>query len=268
MLKKFFAVLILILVSQITFSKQDFQKDTAKEKNKKKKKRKKYVNSGLESVFVFQEQKKVADADSVVNDIIENIVETNDTAETLNVPTISDTNTLNIASEKTANEPFVQQAEAQKTHTAQKGETIYSIARKYNVSVANLILLNKLSSTHINEGQNIILSGEISPHSTENTAATIKTPQQQSIDIPNRIASETVLIGCYAVDNESAAIAKANALKEKGYTAGYFYIPDYEPEGKKLYRVFAGPYPNQKTARVALEEIQKFRERAYIFKVR
>jgi hypothetical protein len=82
------------------------------------------------------------------------------------------------------------------------------------------------------------------------------------------ITPEDIFIGCYAVAEEKDAIAKMHFLREKGYNASYFFIPDYVLNGKKLYRVFAGPFSNSTNAKTALAEIQKFRAQAYIFRVK
>jgi LysM repeat protein len=56
--------------------------------------------------------------------------------------------------------PKKETATNNKFHTVEKGETLYAISRKYNVPVEELIVLNNLSSTAINTGQRIIVSGE------------------------------------------------------------------------------------------------------------
>ena len=39
------------------------------------------------------------------------------------------------------------------TYTVKSGDNLYSIARKFDTSVANLIMLNDLSSTNLSIGQ-------------------------------------------------------------------------------------------------------------------
>jgi LysM repeat protein len=46
-------------------------------------------------------------------------------------------------------------------HIVQKGETLYAVSRKYNVSVEDLIRFNNMSSTSINEGQKLLLKPNV-----------------------------------------------------------------------------------------------------------
>ncbi len=62
--------------------------------------------------------------------------------------------------EEVAVQPKKEEAVNSKFHIVQKGETLYAISRKYNVTVEELIVLNSMSSTGINEGQKIIVSSE------------------------------------------------------------------------------------------------------------
>lgn len=247
-------LLIILTISTIvafSFHQQAFaaDKNTPKEKTKKNKKRKKSSRGSIESAMIFEEPKVAVKAeDSETLNAVEEIVESaTEEAETVSYMPPAEP-TIVVPNE----------------HFTQKGESLYSIARKYNLPVAQLILLNNLSSTEIKEGQKVVLKGE--PATTK--AAPAVNESRIPLNDDERMASLTVLIGCYAVAAESAAVAKANFLKEKGFNSGYFFIPDYEPEGKKLFRVYAGPFPDQKTAKASLAEIQKFRETAYIFKVR
>jgi len=43
------------------------------------------------------------------------------------------------------------------TYTVQKGDTLYSIAKKYNTSVSNLLSLNNLKNPNLSIGQNLII---------------------------------------------------------------------------------------------------------------
>ncbi len=277
MSKKFYALVLLIFMLQVNFISPAFGKDDIKEKPKKQKKRKKKSGGSIESAMIFEAPKTAQVVDSVVIVSEENVKEqvTESTEPVLNLmPEFSQDaieKTEVVVSEE-ANKPYTLPAE----HLAQKNENLYSIARKYNIPVADLILLNNLSSTEIKEGQKIVLTGNLATAKKENSLpaqqAVAAESKAQAVDDntnnSNNISPQDVFIGCYAVAEEKAAIAKTNFLKEKGYNAGYFYIPDYVLNGKKLYRVYAGPFSDQKTAKLALAEIQKFRETAYIFKVR
>lgn len=50
-----------------------------------------------------------------------------------------------------------QQLDLDKTHTVKKGETLYSISRKYNLSVDALKQLNNINSTTLSIGQQLII---------------------------------------------------------------------------------------------------------------
>lgn len=255
---------------QVNFTSSAFGKDDIKEKTKKQKKRKKKSVGGIESAMIFEAPKTTQVVDSFVTLSDEKVVE-------------SDINTISETSEEVSEKIEMTVAatenehnEVPAKHLTLKGENLYSIARKYKMLVADLILLNNLSSTEIKEGQNIVLKGNLATVNKENNLPTpqpIKAEskaQAANIDTnnPNSISPKDFFIGCYAVAEEKAAIAKTNFLKGKGYNANYFYIPDYVLNGKKLYRIYAGSFSSQKEANLALAEIQKIRAQAYIFKVR
>ena len=48
--------------------------------------------------------------------------------------------------------------EEKNTHKVTKGDTLYSLARKYNTTIANLKNLNNLPSDTLTEGQILILN--------------------------------------------------------------------------------------------------------------
>lgn len=47
---------------------------------------------------------------------------------------------------------------SQNTYTIQKGDTLYSIAKKFNASISGLMSLNNLTSTALNIGQQLIIN--------------------------------------------------------------------------------------------------------------
>lgn len=51
------------------------------------------------------------------------------------------------------------EAAAASTHTVRSGDTLWSISRSYDVSVATIKSLNGLSSDHIRVGQKLRLAG-------------------------------------------------------------------------------------------------------------
>ena len=277
MTKRLFAIILLFFILQVNFISPAFGKGDIKEKPKKQKKRKKKSDGSIGSAMIFEAPKPAQAADSLVTIseeiLTEQVVESaepvlNATPEVLE-EVIEKTE---VAISEEENKPYELPAE----HLTQKGENLYSIARKYKMPVADLILLNNLSSTEIKEGQKIALTGNLATAKKENNIPAQQTVAAESkaqvvgsnTSSSNNISPQDIFIGCYAVAEEKAAIVKTNFLKEKGYSASYFFIPDYVLNGKKLFRVFAGPFSNQKEAKIALAEIQKFRETAYIFRVR
>lgn len=61
------------------------------------------------------------------------------------------------------------------THVVKKGETLYGIARKYNIPIEQLIILNPGSDTGVKAGQRLVLSAE-TPEAVE-TPKPVETPQ-------------------------------------------------------------------------------------------
>lgn len=62
---------------------------------------------------------------------------------------------------------------AQQTYTVVKGDTLYSIAKKYNTTVSNLVKLNNIADPdYIVVGQELVISGE--PESTTTSKTTAK----------------------------------------------------------------------------------------------
>jgi LysM repeat protein len=294
-MKKILTAIIITLLCNIISLNHAFalEKNVNDDKPKKQKKRKKSSKNinGTGTLFMFEEPKATAVTDSVIlKDTITTVaIDTMLQSSPVNtenvVSTATDTSSV-LINEKAIEEKIADTSKEVTTtneyYTAEKGETIYSIARKYGMPVANLILYNNLSSTAISEGQKInlkptIVSNNVTSSApvasktgqpTKPTETPNKLPVTELRDNDKKMASGTVLIGCYAASDEDYAKMLSRRLKEKGFSSSYFYIPDYEAEGKKMYRVFAGPYPDLKAARVALTEIQKFRQKAYIFKVR
>ena len=52
---------------------------------------------------------------------------------------------------------FVQQPKTKKAHLVQKGDTLYSISKKYKVDIKSLVQENQLENNTIFLGQNLII---------------------------------------------------------------------------------------------------------------
>ncbi len=75
-------------------------------------------------------------------------------------------------------------------------------------------------------------------------------------------------IATAAVDKETLALKFVNELKAAGLDGQYMYIPDYLPGGKKMYRIFVGPFPDKPTAMAKFEDVQANTSGAYPFLVK
>ncbi len=73
-------------------------------------------------------------------------------------------------------------------------------------------------------------------------------------------------IGYSAVSSEETAKTVSAELRRKGFdNAGYFYIPDYEPAGKNLYRIYVGPFNTIEAAEEAIVNVRSENPNAYSF---
>lgn len=81
------------------------------------------------------------------------------------------------------------------------------------------------------------------------------------------VFSGAYLIGCYAVVRESEAQERVSGLRNRNFEADYLYIPHYERSGKRMYRVFVGPFPDMNSAIEQLALVREFIPRAYIVKM-
>ncbi|MDZ4845014.1 MAG: SPOR domain-containing protein [Chitinophagales bacterium] len=73
-------------------------------------------------------------------------------------------------------------------------------------------------------------------------------------------------IGYSAVSSEETAKKTAAELRRKGFdNAGYFYIPNYEPSGKSLYRIYVGPFNSIEAAEEMIVNVRSENPNAYSF---
>jgi len=71
------------------------------------------------------------------------------------------------------------------------------------------------------------------------------------------------VISYVSVSSESNAKSQVASLKNKGLSAGYYWIPDYTEGGSELFKVFVGPYPNRQSAHGDLDRIRGFKKDVY-----
>lgn len=91
-------------------------------------------------------------------------------------------------------------------------------------------------------------------------------PQKTESSVkPDERLSGRYIIGCYAVADRGEAEKHTNKLTAMGLEANYLYIPDYEPGGKRLYRVYVGPFNTKADAEdVLMETVIFIVENAYV----
>lgn len=110
---------------------------------------------------------------------------------------------------------FAQDAEAS-SHTVKGGDTLWSIAQKNNVSVAQIKSWNNLSSDLILVNQNLKVSGSSSSDSSSssNTSSSSSSSSTSSSTSPSSSSSNTSTGGSYTVKSGDtlSSIARANGM--------------------------------------------------------
>jgi len=82
-----------------------------------------------------------------------------------------------------------------------------------------------------------------------------ETEEPEDVSNPGIIQRGKWYLSYTSVSNENFARKTAGELKSSGYSnAGYYYIPDYNPKGKSLYKVYLGPYPTVESAEGAIDD--------------
>ncbi|MDA9819949.1 SPOR domain-containing protein [Salibacteraceae bacterium] len=75
-------------------------------------------------------------------------------------------------------------------------------------------------------------------------------------------------IATAAVDDQMLALKFVKDLKAAGLDGRYMYIPDYIPSGKKMFRIFVGPFPDKPSAMAKFDDVQANTPGAYPFLVK
>ncbi|MFW5850699.1 MAG: SPOR domain-containing protein [Bacteroidota bacterium] len=94
-----------------------------------------------------------------------------------------------------------------------------------------------------------------------------KTQQKYSgsSQIPTtKIETPSWIIGYASVSNNNNAIKSVKSLRDKGYSAGYFWIPDYTEGGPDLFKVYIGPFNSKAEAQNLLPTIKELVPNAYV----
>lgn len=90
---------------------------------------------------------------------------------------------------------------------------------------------------------------------------------------PKVASSFTLNTPCYIVSHSSLKSEKyakriVEIMQEKGLSCGYYWIPDYKPNGAKFYQVYYGPYKSKSDARNDLSKLRYYSPRAYVIHVK
>jgi cell division septation protein DedD len=92
----------------------------------------------------------------------------------------------------------------------------------------------------------------------ENQPVPSKQKKNWGLSLPCYIISHS------AFSNESIAKAEKKKLTSLGFKSDYYWIPDITPGGKELYKVYVGPYKNQKDADKVISSVKKIKPTAYV----
>ena len=135
----------------------------------------------------------------------------------------------------------------------------FGVGYKWRLGTSNLQLMIKYNEKGVKENQAsevVSIEKEVTPVSPE--------PEPISVSSLPKTFSGAYLIGCYAVSEEEKAKQLANVLRAKNFEAGYFFIPDYEPSGSRMYRVYIGPFLSRDLALQELSNTKQYIKEAYI----
>jgi len=75
------------------------------------------------------------------------------------------------------------------------------------------------------------------------------------------------IISFASVKEEKAASKGAKEVVDKGFIGGYYWIPDKDPNGKALFKIYVGPYRTENQAQEALPKIKELSPSAYVLKI-
>ncbi len=110
---------------------------------------------------------------------------------------------------------------------------------------------------------------EKSPSNTIDEESSIpaskETPKAKPVEIGTnkKLPVPSFLGVCSAVAKENDAKKLSAALGDLGYPSGYLWIPDYDASGKKLFRVYIGPFKSKEATDGWLQEIKPIYPNAY-----
>jgi len=80
-------------------------------------------------------------------------------------------------------------------------------------------------------------------------------PSESENKEPKEVLRNYWYVSYMSVSQEASAKRAVRELKAEGIeNVGYYYIPDYDPRGKNMYKVYIGPYPSVESAERAIDD--------------
>lgn len=107
---------------------------------------------------------------------------------------------------------------------------------------------------------------EASPAPAKKPAAA-KKPAQENIVTKGKLPTPCWVISYASVSKEARAIKAVANLSMQNIRAGYYWIPDYQPQGAQLFKVYVGPFQSKDEAAEQLAAVKELVSEAFITKV-
>ena len=151
----------------------------------------------------------------------------------------------------------------------------FGIGYKLRLGTSNLQLFIRKSATNYVAPDPVVAEESPEPEYEPEKQYSRSEPAQEAEALPvaavstepNESLAGAYLIGCYAIVREEEAQQLLDNLRSRNFMADYLYIPHYEPDGKRMFRVFVGPYADMDSATTVLAEVRQLIPRAYIVKM-
>jgi len=136
-----------------------------------------------------------------------------------------------------------------------------------SLSNKNVAVPKSDGSFNANQSQNVNPPKQTETRSNYQTGQTSSQHESDEINQKSSTASNSddfYILNSTAVKTESQAINKANELRNKGYAAGYLWIPDYASlSQRQLFTVYIGPFYSQYECEKATEDYRRIVPGAY-----
>jgi LysM repeat protein len=131
--------------------------------------------------------------------------------EKIKIPTGATTTTTKSTATKTTSTKTTKQVSADtavSTHYVLQGETLYSISKKFGVTVDDLKQWNNLPDDNIHFGQKLIVKGE-----STLPANTTAVAQQQQVDSSQNVQQQTASTDSIQINSATESTAQSDAAK-------------------------------------------------------